>query len=251
DPIHHPNSNPDGRHKLAQLVRACTGLYEATIGFGAPLISGKDSMKNDYHGPDGTISVPPTLLVSAIAKHPDIRKAVTMDVKAAGDQVYVLGVTLPELGGSQYAQQRRWSGAGVPTVDVPANRSRYLALHQAMMAELVVSCHDCSEGGLAVALAEMAFAGGLGLAIDLDAVPTDGCMRVDELLFGESAGRHVVTVMAKDQSAFETIMQGHCCRAIGTVTDAARLHLKSTDPRAVIDLALSDLKQVWQEGLTC
>lgn len=251
DPVYHPIQNPDGKHKLAQLVRACQGLYDATVAFGTPLISGKDSMKNDYHGPDGKISVPPTLLVSAVARHPDVRKSVTMDVKAPGDLVYLVGRTHRELGGSQYARQLGWSGGRVPQVNLPEAREQYRALHRAIMAELVASCHDCSEGGLAVALAEMAFAGGYGLAVRLAEVPDTGERRPDEVLFGESASRLVVTVAPGDRRVFEDVMAGHAMALIGEVCEQPTLRIDGVDGRPVVQLALETLKAAWQGGLAC
>jgi phosphoribosylformylglycinamidine synthase len=248
DPVYDPEHNPDGPFKLAQLVRACRGLYDATIAYGAPLISGKDSMKNDYHGPDGKLSIPPTLLVSAMATHPDIRKAVTMDAKAAGDLVYILGTTRAELGGSQYGRHLGWTGGDVPTVQPDTFRRGYDMLHQAIMAELVESCHDCSEGGLAVAAAETAFSGGLGLHIDLDAVPTAAHMRVDELLFSESAGRHLVTIMPAARGEFERYLHDLDWACIGTVTADPRVVI-TTAGNTVIDLEIGRLKQAWQGGL--
>jgi phosphoribosylformylglycinamidine synthase len=248
DPVYDPERNPDGPFKLAQLVRACRGLYDATVAYGAPLISGKDSMKNDYHGPDGKLSVPPTLLVSAMATHPDIRRAVTMDAKAPGDLVYVLGQTRAELGGSQYARQLGWSGGEVPIVEPQSFLRGYELLHKAILAELAESCHDCSEGGLAVALAETAFSGGLGMTINLDAVPTAAYLRLDERLFSESAGRHVVTIDPGNRKAFERYLHDLDWACIGQVTADPRLVMTSKG-EAVIDVRLDRLKQAWQGGL--
>lgn len=246
DPVFDPLKNPDGRFKLSQLVRANRGLYDATIAYGTPLISGKDSVKNDYHGPDGKISVPPTLLVSAIAKHPDIRKAVTMDVKAPGDLVYLLGETRAELGGSQYARQLGWEGGTVPAVEFDSARKRYRSVFRAIAAEWITACHDCSEGGLAVALAEMAFAGGFGLSIRLD---DRAGLRADELLFSESASRLIVTVPPDCRSDFEALFTGQPCASIGMVLEAPRLVVE-LEGRPVVQAVLEDLKAAWQGGLS-
>ncbi|HEY9766386.1 MAG TPA: phosphoribosylformylglycinamidine synthase subunit PurL [Chroococcales cyanobacterium] len=245
DPVRAPK-NPDGREKLGKLVRACEGLAAATLGFDTPLISGKDSLKNDYHGPE-KLSIPPTLLVSAIAKHPDIRKAVTMDVKAPGDLVYVLGITLPELGGSQYARLHAWPGGKVPIVDFTEARARYRALHRAILEERIASCHDCSEGGLGVCFAEMAFAGGMGLRIQLERIPRKGDLREDELLFSESSSRLVVTVPPSEQRAFEEAMKGQHLALVGVVTKEPILRIEGNQGIS-IDLELQKLKKAWQGG---
>jgi phosphoribosylformylglycinamidine synthase len=261
DPVFDPAKNPDGKFKLAQLVRACQGLYEATTAFDAPLVSGKDSVKNDYHGPDGKLSIPPTLLVSAIARVPDIRRAVTMDLKAAGNVLVVLGTTAEELGTSQWARLHGWTGGQVPRVDLEAARARYRALHGAIRDDLVRACHDASEGGLAVALAEMAFAGGLGATVQLEAVPTattgdtatadsTGALSLEALLFGESASRLLVEVAPQDLRTLETRFEGLAIARIGVVTDSPDLVLRGRPGEPDRTWKLDALKKAWQGGLS-
>ncbi len=162
DPIQ-SEKTPDGAYKLAQLVRANKALYDYCKAFGVPLISGKDSMKNDYLIGGTKISIPPTLLISCLGKIDDVRKAVTMDAKRTGDLVYILGETLEELGGSEYYASRGFIGNRGPTVDAKKALDLYRRLHRAIQEGLIRSCHDCSDGGLGVAMAETAFAGGLGM----------------------------------------------------------------------------------------
>jgi len=203
DPVK-SETNPDGEYKLAQLVRANQALYDYTTAFGVPCISGKDSMKNDYLGGGVKISIPPTVLFSVVGKIEDVSKAVTMDTKSPGDVVYVLGITRDELGGSEYYAAHGFIGNNVPKVDTRAV-NMYQALSKAMSHDLVASCHDCSDGGLAVALAETAFAGGLGMNIDLAKVPTNMVGRDDTILFSESQSRFVITVSPQNQSQFEEV----------------------------------------------
>ncbi len=118
DPVQ-SEKTPDGEYKLAQLVRANQALYDCTLVYGVPCISGKDSMKNDYLIGDVKISIPPTLLFSTIGKIEDVRKAVTMDAKRPGDLVYVLGETYPELGGSEWYALHNAVGNSVPKVNAP------------------------------------------------------------------------------------------------------------------------------------
>jgi phosphoribosylformylglycinamidine synthase len=165
DPIQ-SEKTPDGEYKLAQLVRANKALYDFTTAFGVPCISGKDSMKNDYLIGTTKISIPPTVLFSAMGKIDDARKAVTMDAKRPGDLVYIFGETLNELGGSEYYAMKGYIGNNVPRVDAARAKELYRRLNKSTEEGLVASCHDCSDGGIGVALAETAFAGGLGMEID-------------------------------------------------------------------------------------
>lgn len=240
--------NPDGAYKLAQLVRANQALYDVTTTYGVPCISGKDSMKNDYQIGDTKISIPPTLLFSTIGKIEDVRMAVTMDAKRPGDFVYVLGETRKELGGSEWYALQGFVGNDVPKVDPIKAKALYKALSGAMAAGLAASCHDCSDGGLGVALAETAFAGGLGLKVDLDSVPVADTMRADEILFSESQSRFVVTVSPDKAVAFEKAMAGNVCRKIGAVT-ADGFFVVEQNGQQLIKEDLAVLKQVWQAPL--
>jgi phosphoribosylformylglycinamidine synthase len=206
-------------------------------------------MKNDYQVGATKISIPPTLLFSVVAKIDDIRRAVTMDAKKAGDLVYLLGVTYPELGGSEYGAQLGAIGNRVPKVNGAEALSRYRALARAMAAGLVASCHDCSDGGLGVALAETAFAGGLGLTIDLRAVATEDIDRDDVLLFSESQSRLLVTVHPQHGAAFEAALAGTIYRKIGTVTAAETLVATGLAGKPVLDEPLAGLKAAWQQTL--
>jgi phosphoribosylformylglycinamidine synthase len=246
------DKTPDGAYKMAQLVRSNQALYDICMEYNLPLISGKDSMKNDFY--DGTvkISIPPTLLFSVIGKMDDARKAVTMDVKRPGDLVYLLGKTGNELGGSEYLALQGLLGSSVPKVDAAKAYRRYRAYHQAVNAGLVASCHDLSDGGLAVAAAESAFAGGFGITIELANVlwKGDGDDRNDAtLLFSESASRHLVTVHPEQQAAFETAMSGNCFAVIGAVTEEQTLVVSGLTGNCVIRSGLAELKEAWQRTL--
>ncbi|MCX5839289.1 MAG: AIR synthase-related protein [Deltaproteobacteria bacterium] len=246
DPVR-SEKTPDGEYKLAQLVRANEALYDLTTAYGVPCISGKDSMKNDYQIGEVRISIPPTLLFSTLGKMEDVRKAVTMDVKRPGDLVYVLGKTFRELGGSEWYALHGAIGNGVPKVNAAEAKALYEALHRAMMAGLVASCHDCSDGGLGAALAETAFAGGLGLAVDLKAVPAEGIGRNDELLFSESQSRFVVTVRPSAREAFEAALAGCAFARIGEVIPDGVLRIDGTGGNRIIEEGLAALKAAWQK----
>ncbi len=251
DPVQ-SEKTPDGEYKTAQLVRANKALYDYCVAFNVPLISGKDSMKNDFYDGVTKISIPPTVLFSVIGKMDDVRKAVTMDAKRPGDIVYLLGKTAFELGGSEYFALKDFVGNRVPRVDAESALKRYRAYQEAVEKGLVASCHDLSDGGLAVALAETAFAGGLGLSVDLGRVLFAGvpCDRRDEvLLFSESASRLLVTVRPEQSELFEEVMAGNCFSRIGAITEETMVTITGIDGSVVLQGALTDLKEAWQSPL--
>ena len=248
DPVESPKT-PDGRYKAAQLVRANKALYDYCVAYGVPLISGKDSMKNDYHIGDNKISIPPTVLFSVIGKIADARKAVSMDVKRPGDLVYLLGKTADELGGSEYYAQHDELGSQVPHVDAQTALLRYRTLNQAQQQGLIASCHDLSDGGLGVALAESAFAGGLGMQIDLTSVDKDADIREDKLLFSESQSRLLVTVHPEHKEVFERLFVTQSCNCIGQVVADQDLVIHGLQEQNLIQQSLEQLKQAWQAPL--
>jgi len=248
DPVQ-SEKTPDGEYKLAQLVRANMAIYDYTTAFGVPCISGKDSMKNDYQIGKMKISIPPTLLFSVIGAIPDVRLAVTMDAKQPGDLVYILGETRNELGGSEWLAMNRLTGNHVPRVHAAGAVRLYRALHRAIRQGLVASCHDCSDGGMAVALAETSFAGSWGMKIDLGAVPYRGEKRNDRILFSESASRFIVTVRPENRTRFEKALSGNRLGRIGVVTGDAYLTITGLDGNPVIREKIGALKSAWQKTL--
>ena len=243
---------PDGPYKMAQLVRSNQALYDICTEYNLPLISGKDSMKNDFYDAGVKISIPPTLLFSVIGKIEDARLAVTLDVKRPGDIVYLLGATANELGASEYFALKGFIGNRVPVVKPAMAYGRYQAYHRAVLTGAVASCHDLSDGGLAVAAAESAFSGGFGMSLDLSRALWRGDMseRNDTvLLFSETASRHLVTVRPDKKSAFETAMAGVCYAEVGMVTEEPVLNIVGLSGNAVIKAQLADLKEAWQKTL--
>jgi len=237
---------------MAQLVRSNQALYDVCMEYNLPLISGKDSMKNDFYDGTTKISIPPTLLFSVIGKIDDARKAVTMDVKRPGDIVYLLGKTADELGGSEYLALSGAVGNKIPKVDTAKAYQRYQAYHEAVNQGTVASCHDLSDGGLAVAAAESSFAGGFGMDLDLSRVLWKGDMAGKSdctLLFSESASRHLVTVHPEQRDQFEAIMSGNCFALIGVVTEGQELSITGLNGSSVVKAELAELKEAWQQTL--
>jgi phosphoribosylformylglycinamidine synthase len=248
DPVQ-SEKTPDGEYKLAQLVRANMALYDYTTAFGVPCISGKDSMKNDYLIGATKISIPPTVLFSVASVIPDVRKCVSMDAKRPGDRIYVLGETFNEMGGSEYFALLGSLGNQVPQVNAKKARVLYEALSRAMGKGLVASCHDCSDGGLGVALAETAFAGALGMEVDLRKVPSSGVDQDEMLLFSESQSRFVVTVAAENQTAFEACLERNAFAEVGKVVPGSSVTIVGLHGDVVVRADISELKEAWQRPL--
>jgi phosphoribosylformylglycinamidine synthase len=257
--------DPRQPDRMAGLVRAAAGCYDAALAFGTPFVSGKDSLNNEYRDASGARTpIPPTLLITALALVPDVRRAVTMDLKEPGNYVYLVGETRDELGGAHivdcrlqiadygpdeanlqstiYNQQSQ-----VPKVDLATAPRLFAALHQAIDAGLVRACHDLSEGGLGVAAAEMAFAGALGLRLDLGAAPRPGGLDDDAtLLFSESPSRFLVELRPADAPAFEAALAGLPCARVGEVTAGDELIIAGCAGGEALRAGVAELKAAWQ-----
>lgn len=248
DPVQ-SEKTPDGRYKMAQLVRANQALAHYCLAYGVPCISGKDSMKNDYSGGGVKISIPPTVLFSIMGVIKNVNHTCTSDFKNAGDAIYLLGHSYCELGGSELADELKLAGGYVPQVDAVSARNRYLALHDAIGAGLVNAAHDLSDGGLAVAFAEMALAGRIGASLNLDAVSAVAGMNASELLYTESASRLLVTVPEQHTAQFEELFKnaGVCAR-VGSVVDSGAMRVRSGDS-LLINENIEELAQAFKATL--
>ena len=234
---------------LGTLVRAAQACYDGAIAYDAPFISGKDSLNNEFRRDDGTrISIPATLLVSAISLVDDVGKCVTMDAKKPGNLLFIVGETKNELGGSHYSSLGNKSQGEVPKVDLKMAPKIARKVAEAIANGLVASCHDCSEGGLAVALAEMAFAGGLGIEADLRGLPKNkDCDRIDAQLFSESNSRYIVEVEPKNYNSFAKLMLNLPFGQIAKITDVQTLIIRDQNGKKVINTEINSLKQAWQK----
>ena len=236
---------------LGGLVRASRGCYDIALYYGTPFISGKDSLNNEFKTEDKTIAIPPTLLISAICVMPDVSKAISMDVKSPGNLIYIIGMTKNELGGSHYYYTQGFVGNSVPKVDTETAKRTMDLLANATGKGLVRSCHDCSEGGIAVTAAEMSFAGGYGMELDLSQVPVEeGITREDVVLFAESNTRFIVEVEQQKQSEFEATIEGTSYGRIGKVVENDMFTVLSMSGEKVISEKIADLKEAWQATLT-
>ena len=249
---YHPQDNPDGRFKAAQLVRSCRALKNMCLAYEIPLLSGKDSMYVDGHLPGSygeihKVSAPETMQFTAIGVVDDVARCVSMDSKVPGDLVYVLGTTRDELGASEYYEHLGYTGVQVPEVQPDRFRALYRVLHRAVKDELVASVHGIYRGGLGIHLALVAMAGNLGMQINLNHVPVDNIDRNDVVLFSESAGRFIATVNPENKDRFEDLFRDLPCSCVGRVTEETSLTLTGLDDRPIISLTIEALKVAWKK----
>jgi phosphoribosylformylglycinamidine synthase len=238
--------NPEKPERLGSLVRACEACYDFSVAFKAPFISGKDSLYNE--SPLGPVT--PTLLITAVGVIPNIQSTTSMDLKAPGNLLYIVGETFNELGGSEYYKLKGFLGASVPKVRGAKAKRTFKAVTKAIDEGMVKSCHDLSEGGLAVAAAEMAFAGGYGLELDLRKVPGKELVRNDFVLFSESNSRFLIEVAQADSEDFEDLMKGKVCALIGKVTKDQKLLVHGLNGKVVVDATLESLRRSWKQTLS-
>ena len=232
---------------LGSIVRAAEACRDVAIAFGTPFISGKDSLNNTYAGKHGErLDIPHTLLVSALGKVADVRKCVTMDLKEAGNDLYVVGVTKDEMAGSHYHLVTGGSGGNVPRVDLDLAPKLFAAVHAAISQGLVRSCHDLSEGGFAVAIAEMAFAGGVGA--DVSQLPGEGLPDAVRL-FGESTTRFVIEAKPEHAAELAKAFASLPFVRVGVTVSDARLRVAGANGEWAVWVKLSELKEAWQKPL--
>ena len=243
--------NCDKPDRLGGLVRSAEGCYDAAMAFGTPFISGKDSLNNEFKTETGeTINIPGTLLVSSVTHVDDANKCITMDLKKSDNLLLMIGATKNELGGSHYYINNGELGSNVPKVNLQTAPHVMATVAQAIRDELILSCHDCSEGGLAVALAEMAFAGNLGMEINLAGVPLEGeITRNDQILFSESTTRFIVEIAPENFDRFAKLCKDIRFGQIGRVVSEPSLVIKDSSNQTVIDIPVSRCKEAWQTPL--
>ncbi len=237
--------NPEKPERLGSLVRACGACYDFAQAFKTPFISGKDSLYNESHlGP-----VTPTLLITALGIIPDVRRAVSVDVKETDDLIYIVGDTYAELGGSEYYRLKGYLGRSVPKIRFRQAKKTFRTVMKAIESGLVRACHDLSEGGLAVAAAEMAFSGGYGIELDLRNVPLKNVDRDDFALFSESNSRFLLEVSHEADHDFQDLFAGNHYARIGRVTRTRELCVHGLSGRVIVHAALKDLEKSWKGTL--
>jgi phosphoribosylformylglycinamidine synthase len=245
DPVK-SRQNPDGDYKLAQLVRACYGLYDICCAYGTPLVSGKDSMKNDFRGKnlkgeDLTISILPTLLVTAMSAL-KVDQSVTTDFKSQGDLIYLLGDDGEGLLGSEFGELYHLSKEEkLPKINLSTNKLLYETYQRALSYKIIKSCHDISDGGLAVAVAESSIGGRLGACLMLDE------LNMSEFLFNEAPGRFVVSISPNAQNFFEKHFSKLPWRLLGRVTKNDQFCVFK-DQQELFSVGLEKIVAAWKGG---
>ncbi|MFN8526548.1 MAG: phosphoribosylformylglycinamidine synthase subunit PurL [Chloroflexota bacterium] len=243
--------NPSLPDRLGGLVRASQGCHDAAVGFRVPFISGKDSLNNELRLPSGeTRAIPGTLLITAIGTVPDVNRVVSMPLKRDGNRLYAVGTTDAALGGSLILQLDGSLGRTPPAVKPRVGRALLRRMHRALKQGLARACHDLSEGGLAVAVAEMALASDLGIEIDLRLLPRASHVSSDHVaLFAESATRFLVEVEPADAGLFESTLRYSAHAAIGTVLPTPLLRITGLDGSPVLEIEVDVLRRAWRGGL--
>ena len=254
DPVQ-SETTPDGAYKMAQLVRSCRGLYDICDAYSLPLISGKDSMKNDARLAGRKVSVRPTLLVTLMGIVPDVTASRNTDFQSPDDVIFLLGETGIELGGSRLeaayqegrlslpGESERWEGlltqvnvlgeydalrmGDCPRVDMASALQRYRWVAEQLASGSIATIHDLSDGGLAVALAEGCIGGRVGARVRLHGIEgLDAQLSLLTELFSETASRFIVTVPADRAAAFRSAAKGRSdVIEIGVVTEEEKLRI--------------------------
>jgi phosphoribosylformylglycinamidine synthase len=243
--------NTERPEVLGSLVRAAEACRDVAMAYGTPFISGKDSLNNEFHAGAVHIAIPPTLLISALGQVPDVRKCLTMDLKKAGNLLYLIGWTYKEMGGSHFHLIHGLAEGPAPFGNRQEARKVFRALHKAIQQGLVVSCHDLSEGGLAAALAEMCFSGGWGARVDCQTISAlTGDLPDEIILFSESNTRFLLEVAPDKEAALLDILENTPRFRLGCITTDPRLIIgNSARAGVLIDAPIADLRTAWQQPL--
>ncbi|MBT6326169.1 MAG: phosphoribosylformylglycinamidine synthase, partial [Bdellovibrionales bacterium] len=240
-----------GDYKLGQLVRACQGLSDICSDYSTPLVSGKDSMKNDYSGKSYDnqnikISIQPTLLVTAMSKC-NINHTVTSDYKNAGDLIYLIGKNSLGLFASELLEHFELNSIETsfpPAIDTSINYQLYKQYHKAIKSNLIKSAHDISDGGLSVALCESMIGGDFGANINLSMEQNNFI----NLLFGEATGRFLISIDKNNKDKFEKYFSQTEIIPLGEVSDSKKLQIENSS-ETVINLSLQEIKNAWSKEL--
>jgi phosphoribosylformylglycinamidine synthase len=243
--------NPENKKLMGALVLAARGCYDAAKAYEAPFISGKDSFYNqakDVAGKD--LPIPSTLLISAVAPVPDVQKTIGMDLKKVGSRLYLLGLTKDDMGPSVYREITGLRDNSLSKTDAPKAFEMYKALYAAMKDGLVLSAHDCSQGGLAACAAEMCFTGGIGAEILLGSIKYEGANRSPQtLMYSETSGRILVEVTPENAAKFETALKNFNYANIGCTLSKTTLCVTMENGAAWLDASIMELRKNWQEAL--
>ncbi|MCF7887430.1 MAG: phosphoribosylformylglycinamidine synthase, partial [Candidatus Omnitrophica bacterium] len=234
--------SPEDPQVLGSLVKAAKACYDYSVYFGIPFISGKDSLYNEYNLGKDKITIPGTLLISAVSVLDNWQLTLDSSFSKRGNLIYLIGLTKPELGQSEYLRQKGINQGLVPKVE-PNAKNTFINLSKAIKQKLVASCHDLSEGGLAVAVSEMCVGSRLGASLFLEEVPDQGNVKDYQLLFSESPSRFLVEVSKDKKEEFEKQLQGVPFGLIGCVLADEQVVVYNKESKKIIDMSLSYLEE--------
>jgi len=233
---------------LGELIRASYGCYDTAVALRVPFISGKDSLNNVFSVNGKRKSIMSTLLISCISICDNVKKSPSSDFKEPENLIYIIGATKKELGGSHYYKLLSRTGNSVPQLNFKLSLKTLRKIHKLIRRGYVKAIHDCSEGGIGVAVAEMMIGGRIGALIDLDDIITDDKLTNDELLFSESNSRFIVEVRKKNSKAFQTLMENIPFACFGRVLDSDKFIIRKKQ-KTIAKLDINLLTKKWKQGI--
>lgn len=247
--------NPEKPEQMWEFVQGTEGVAEAAKGIKlkenpkhcVPIISGNVSLYNESKNG----SVAPSAIISCIGRVEDYKKAITMEFKETNSSLYLVGKRKDELGGSAYYSLVNKLGKNLPKPDLSEVEKQIWAVTDCIDQELLLSCHDISDGGLVVTLAEMSFGGDgqnkVGLEVDLDKISTG--LESWRKLFSETGG-FVMEISDKKEREVEKIFKNHGLDIykIGKTTKKSEFKIKDKN-KNLVDLEVDNMSKAWLEGL--
>jgi len=242
--------NPDDSRELGMLVETCKGIAEAAEAYSAPFVSGKDSFYNYFETDQGPVSIPTTCLISGMGVIENPSHVTGASIRNSNSVVLILGTTDSKMGGSVYARIKEKTQEEVPHANFESALNDYKKFHKAVSEGLILSAHDVSEGGLGVAIAEMAFSEVGGVTIDLEELPTQGEMSNAECLFAETPSRLLIECEPESLGQLEKIFEGSDFSVIGKVTTEHQNLSINAGSKNVLEVGISTLKEKWKNVLT-
>ena len=243
--------SPENAIGYWQLHEACRGIADACRELSTPVTGGNVSLYNETIDSEGNSQpIYPTPVIGMVGLVEDVTKVVGQGWKSVGDAIYLLGSDRSSLAGSEYLASVIGEVTGRPQpVDFELERKVQLACRQGITQGLIQSAHDCSEGGLAVAIAESSISGKLTAKIQLAMTE---CLQITQLLFGEGASRIVVSVKESDRTAWEAYLNnqlGNAWQYIGTVCEAASDLEIAVNGEQAIAVSLSQITKNFNEAI--
>lgn len=233
--------SPEDPVNMGNLVRACEALYNVASAYKMPFISGKDSLYNEFESDGEKQSVLPTILISGIGFIEDVKKGITQSIKVPGAPIYIIGCTYSELGSSLLYRILKIQDGEEPFLHPKEAVELYRKLHIAIKKGVILSCHDCSEGGIGIAISEMCFGTGLGMKLSLDNVPVSGVKDPIAILFSESNSRFIVEIKREKKKEFEEIMSEMPFGKVGEVISSRNLVIEN-----LINIPVERLENIWK-----